>query len=125
MPGDEQGHQGEGAGVQGARLLVITEAEILGYATSLAAIIKRHHENADKAHGGNGQPIEVVDDHAVFSGARGLPHHFQGAEVRRHKGQARYPGRNGSAGKEEILAGLHSAAQSQADPQHKAEIDND
>ncbi len=58
--GRENRHDGEGDGVQPARFLIEAQLQVFRNAACAAAVIERHHEDADKHHGGHGaQPVEV------------------------------------------------------------------
>ena len=122
--GGEDGHDGEGEGVEGAGLLVEAHAQVLGHGAGLGAVVERHHEDADEDHGGDGaDPVEVAGDDAVLGAGGAHADHFLGAEVGGDEGQAADPGGDRAAGQEEVVAGPHVALEGEADAQNEDEVD--
>jgi hypothetical protein len=121
--GAEDGHHGEGAGVERAGLLVEAHAQKLGHAASLGAVVEGHHEDADKDHGGDGaDAVEVGGLKAVLRAGRAHADDFLRAEVGGDKGETADPCGQGAAGLEEVFARLHVALEGKADAQHKDEV---
>ncbi|SPF39816.1 hypothetical protein SBA4_2420012 [Candidatus Sulfopaludibacter sp. SbA4] len=119
----EHRHHRERARVERAGLLVETHLEVFRHGAGLAAVVKRHHEEAHEQDCGNGaDPVEVRRHDAVF-GARGRhADEFLRAQVGRDEGQAGDPYRNAVAGEKEIAAGGDFLAKPPPDAQDKGEI---
>ena len=120
----KNGHEGEGEGVDGARLLVEAHAQELRHGAGLGAVVEGHHEDADEAHGRDGaDPVEVAGEDAVL-GARGAhADDLLRAQVGGDEGQPADPGGDGAPGQEEVAGGLHVALEGETDAQHKGEVD--
>jgi hypothetical protein len=120
----EDGHGGEGEGVDGAGLLIEAQTEELGDGAGLRAVVEGHHEDADEDHGGDGtDPVEVTGDDAVFGSGRTHADNFLGSKVGGDKGQSADPGGDGTPGEEEVIGGAHIALESEADAQNEGEVD--
>ncbi len=104
----QDGHDGEGDGVEAARRLVVAELEVLGHGPDPAAVVEGHHEDAQEGHGQDGaDPVEVDGGDAVLGRVGHHADDLEGAQVGREEGQAGDPAREGAAGEEEVLARLH------------------
>ena len=122
--GAEDGHHGEGAGVERAGLLVEPHAEKLGDAARLGAVVEGHHEDAHEYHCRNcADAVEVSRLEAVLGAGRAHADDLLRAEIGADEGQAADPGRQRAAGLEEVLAGLHRALEGKADAQDKDEVE--
>ena len=119
----EDGHDGEGDGVEAARRLVVPELEVLGHGPDPAAVVERHHEDAQEDHGQDGaDPVEVDRGDAVFGRVGHHADDLEGAEVGREEGQARDPAGEGAAREEEVLARLHVFLERVADDDHDQDV---
>ena len=119
----EDGHDGEGDGVEAARRLVVAELEVLGHGPDAAAVVERHHEDAQEDHGRDGpDPVEVDRGDAVFGRVGHHADDLEGAEVGREEGQARDPAGEGAAREEEVLARLHVLLERVADEDHDQDV---
>ncbi len=123
--GGEDGHDGEGHGVETAGLLVEAHAQVLGGRAGLGAVVEGHHEDADEDHGRDGaQPIEVRRGDAVL-GARGAhADDFLSPQVGRDEGQAADPGGDRPTREEEVGAALGAPRRQQAYGEHKDDVDS-
>ncbi len=122
--GGEDGHDGEGEGVEGAGLLVEAHAQVFRHGAGLGAVVERHHEDADEDHGRDGaDPVEVAGDDAVLGAGGAHADDFLRAEVGGDEGQAADPGGDRAAGEEEVVAGAHVALEREADAEHEDEVD--
>ena len=91
-------HYSERDGVQPPRFLIEAQPQILGYGERARTIIKRHHEDANEHHRGDGaDPIEVRSGDAVLRAGSAHADDFLRAEVRGNKCQPADPGGNGAA----------------------------
>ena len=64
-------------GVQRAGLFVEAEFEVFGDAARAAAVIERHHEDADEQHGGHrADPVKVRGHDAVLGSGRAHSDHL-------------------------------------------------
>ncbi len=119
----EDGHDGEGDGVEAARRLVVAELEVLGHGPDPAAVVERHHEDAQEDHGRDGaDPVEVDRGDAVLGRVGHHADDLEGAEVGREEGQARDPAGEGAAREEEVLARLHVFLERVADEDHDQDV---
>ena len=64
----------------------------------------------------------MAGGNSVFRAGCAHANHFHGAKIRRHEGDAADPGREGTAGKEEVRAGLHEALEEDANAQDEGEV---
>jgi hypothetical protein len=72
--GDEDGGEGEGAGVERVRGLVEAQPQVLGHRTDLGPEVERHHHDAEEDHRRHGaEPVVVDRRHAVLGAVGGLP----------------------------------------------------
>jgi len=123
MPGGEDGHGGETARVPRAGLFVEPQPEEFRHRARFRSVVERHHEDADKNHGGNGaDPVEVAGDDAILCAGSAHADDFLGAEVSRDESQTADPGGQRAPGLEEVLAGFHEAFECEANAQHKNEV---
>ena len=75
--GRKDGHDREGDRVQAARLFVEAQFQVFGDTAGAAAVVERHHEDADKDHGGHrAEPVEVRGHDAVLGPGSTHPDHF-------------------------------------------------
>ena len=80
--GAEDGHHGEGAGIERAGLLVEPHAQELGHAAGLGAVVEGHHEDADEDHRGDGaDAVEVGGLETIFRAGCAHADNFLRAEV--------------------------------------------
>src|SRR5690606_41337017 len=98
-PGDQDGGGGEEDRAEQVGRLVEAQQQELGDRADLAAVVERHHHQAQEDHGGDGAdpvPVRGVDAvlRAVGGQAEGLGGHAAGGEER----QAGEPGRAAGAG---------------------------
>ena len=121
--GGEDGHHGEGEGVEAAGLLIEAQLEVFGDGTGLAAVIKRHHEDAHEEHGGNGaDPIEVGRHDAILGAGSRHADEFLRAEIGRDEGEAGDPDRDGAPGEQKVATGRDFLTQHPTDADHKGEV---
>ena len=119
----ENRHGSKGDGVERPRLFVKAQSQILGYRTRPRAVIKRHHENAYKHHGGNGaDPVEMAGGNAVLGARSRHANHFLRAQVGRQESQTTNPCGNRTASQKKICAGASLPFKHHSDAQHKDEI---
>jgi hypothetical protein len=64
----------------------------------------------------------VAGGDSVFRSGCTHANHFHGAKIRRHESDAANPGREGTAGKEEVRAGLHESLEEDANAQDEGEV---
>jgi len=120
----EDRHDRERQGIEGARLLVEAQAQVLRNRARARAVVERHHEHADEDHRRHrAQPVEVAGRDPVLRARGGHPDDLMGAQVRRQEREPGDPGGKRSSGQEEIRARPHRAPEDPADPQDEGEVD--
>ncbi len=126
MPGREHRHHREGQRVEGARLLVEPQLEVLGNAAGARAVVERHHEDADEEHRRNrAHPVEVAGHDPVLGAAGRHADHLLRAEVGGEEREAGDPGRDRPAGEQEVAAARDPAADGEADPEDEHAVQGD
>ena len=124
--GRKQRHRRKRNGVEGARLLVEAQLEILGNGARLRPVVKRHHEHAHEHHRRHcAHPIEVAGGHAIFGAGRRHADHLLRAQVGGQKGEAGDPRGNRATREKEVLARALCLLQPPADAEDEAKVDRE
>jgi hypothetical protein len=106
------------------RRLVEAQAQVLGHAADLRAVVERHHHDPEEDHRWDRADPVVV--HRVDAELRAVGRHaedLERAEVGGDEGQARDPGGQRAAREEVVEARLDVAAGDEPDPEHGDEVD--
>ena len=72
--------------------MVVAHPQVLRHAAHPIRVVVTDHEEAQEDHRRDGaDPVPMIRPHAIFGAVGGVPHHFQGAEVRGHERDAGDP----------------------------------
>ena len=89
-----------------------------------AAVVERHHVDAEEEHRRNGaDPVEVGDVHPVLERIPGHPQQFEGTEVRREKREPGDPGAVLPARQKEIVLVRGETLEVVPDPEDEDEVE--
>ena len=122
--GDQDRRHCERRGVQRVRGVVEAQAQVVGHAADLGAVVEGHHHDAQEDHRRDrADPVEVHGRDAVLGTVGGHAEDLERAEVGGDEGQARDPCGQGPAGQEEVDVGLDGQTRDRADPEHHQEVD--
>ena len=125
-PRDQQRGQREHHGLHPLGGPVEPDRQELGDAAGLAAVVERHHHDAQEHHRGDGaDPVVVRGRDAVLGPVGRHPDELDGSEVRRDERQPRHPGRQRPAGEQEVEAGGDGAAGHEPDTEYENEVERD
>ncbi len=122
----EHGHEGEGYRRERAGSGTITQQEVAGDRVSFTDVIKGHHDQTQKEHGGDGaDPVPVCGHNAVLVGVSRPTKQLERAEVRGDKRETGDPCGHFPPRQKEFFACVGEMLQVKADAEDKDEINAD